>query len=131
MSAQIRQERKTYYAILESTQKGNLDITRYLQWFLNCLELAFDDTERTMKLVLFKVKFWQQYAQTALNDRQRLILNKLLDGFKAKLTTTKWSKIAKCSQDTALRDINALIAFGIFIKDPAGGRSTSYSIKMD
>ncbi len=130
MSAQMRVERKGYYAILESTQKGDLNITQYLEWFLSCLLHAIENTEQIVKLILFKKQFWEQYQGLEINVRQKLMLNKLLDGFKGKLTTSKWSKIAKCSQDTALRDIQQLIHLGILIKDPAGGRSTSYSLKI-
>lgn len=128
MSAQIRQERKTYYAILESTSKGDLEITRYLEWFLDMLNHAFDATEQSIRSSLAKSKFWEKHAQTAFNARQTLMLNKLFDGFIGKLTTTKWAKITKCSQDTALRDINTLIDLGILKKDAAGGRSTGYKL---
>jgi len=128
LSAQIRQERKTYYEILESTSKGTLDITLYLEWFLHCLDRAFDKTEQIIEAVLFKTKFWEDHANTTLNDRQKFILNKLIDGFTGKLTSTKWAKLTKCSQDTALRDIQALIVLGILVKEPSGGRSTSYTL---
>lgn len=130
MSAQIRLERKEYYTILESTQKGNLDITRYLTWFLNCLNLAFEHTEQTIRLVISKAHFWEQHASISFNDRQKLMINKLFDGFTGKLTTTKWGKIAHCSPDTALRDIHALVEYGVLVKDPGGGRSTSYSLNV-
>ncbi|NTU41549.1 MAG: Fic family protein [Nitrospirales bacterium] len=128
MSAQIRDERDAYYGGLEETQKGTLDITARLDWFLFCLERAIDRAESTLATVLRKAHFWEAYASMPFNERQRLILNKLLDGFEGKLTSSKWSKIAKCSQDTALRDILDLVNRGILIKDPAGGRSTSYSL---
>jgi Fic family protein len=128
MSAQIRTERKTYYEMLEKTQAGGLDITRWLEWFLGCLDRAFNGTEETLGSVLQKARFWEAHAATPLNDRQRLMLNKLLDGFEGKLTSSKWAKIAKCSQDTALRDITDLVNHGILVKDAAGGRSTSYSL---
>lgn len=128
MSAQIRDERDAYYGGLEETQKGTLDITVRLDWFLRCLERAIDRAESTLATVLRKAHFWEAYAGIPFNERQRLILNKLLDGFEGKLTSSKWSKIAKCSQDTALRDILDLVNRGILIKDPAGGRSTSYSL---
>ena len=128
MSAQIRQERKSYYAILETTTKSTLNITAYLEWFLNTLDHAFDKTEHTIKNALLKTKFWDTHANASLNARQVLMINKLFDGFFGKLTTTKWAKITKCSPDTALRDINALIDLGILKKDPAGGRSTGYSL---
>jgi Fic family protein len=129
MSAQIRRERKAYYDLLEETQKGTLDITPWMQWFLECLGRAIDGTETTLAAVLHKARFWERYAGTTINERQRLILNKLLDGFDGKLTTSKWAKMTKCSHDTALRDIQRLIDIGILVKEPAGGRSTSYSLK--
>jgi Fic family protein len=128
MSAQIRTERKTYYEMLEKTQTGNLDVTPWLEWFLACLDRAFDGMEQTLGSVLEKARFWEVHAAAQLNDRQRLMLNKLLDGFAGKLTSSKWAKIAKCSQDTALRDILDLVNQGILAKDAAGGRSTSYSL---
>jgi Fic family protein len=128
MSAQIRIERKTYYDTLEKTQKGGLDITPWLEWFLGCLDRAFDGTEETLASVLRKARFWETHANTSFNDRQRLMLNKLLDGLEGKLTSSKWATIAKCSQDTALRDIQYLVNQGILAKDPGGGRSTSYSL---
>jgi len=128
MSAQIRQERNTYYEILERTQKSDLDITAWLEWFLNCLGRAFDHAETTLTAVLRKARFWERLAGTPLNDRQKKILNQLLNGFEGKLTTVKWAKLAKCSHDTALRDIEDLIRKCILVKDAAGGRSTSYSL---
>ena len=128
MSAQIRIERNAYYDILERTQKGDLDITPWLQWFLGCLSRAIDGAQSTVAAVLQKGKFWESVATIPLNERQRSVLNRLLDGFEGKLTSTKWAKLAKCSQDTASRDIKDLIERGILIKDSAGGRSTSYSI---
>lgn len=128
MSAQIRQERKAYYEILERTQKANLDITDWLDWFLTCLDKAFDRAEIILALVIMKAKFWEKYTGASFNDRQRTLLNKLLDGFEGKLTSSKWAKLAKCSQDTALRDINDLLKRGILIKEPSGGRSTGYGL---
>lgn len=128
MSAQIRIERKTYYDILEKTQKGGLDITPWLVWFLGCLDRAFNGTEETLSSVLHKARFWERHADTSFNDRQRLMLNKLLEGLEGNLTSSKWAKIAKCSQDTALRDILDLVNHGILAKNPDGGRSTSYSL---
>ncbi len=127
MSAQIRNERDTYYDVLEKTQKGTLDVTVGLEWFLDCLNHAFDGVESTLAIVLNKTRFWESYAGTPFNDRQHLMLNKMLDGFEGKLTSSKWAKLAKCSQDTALRDILELMERGVLAKDPAGGRSTSYS----
>ena len=133
MSAQIRQERKTYYDRLEKTQKGDLDITRWLEWFLNCLDRAISSTEETLGNVLQKARFWQHHKDVPFNDRQRSMLNKVLDGFEGKLTSSKWAKITQCSQDTALRDILDLMERGILIKNGGGGRSTSYSLngKLD
>lgn len=128
MSAQIRQERAAYYDILEATQKGALDITAWLDWFLGCLGRAFDRAETTLAGVLGKARFWERYAAVSLNDRQRGILNQLLEGFEGKLTSSKWAKLAKCSHDTALRDIDDLLRKGVLTKDAAGGRSTSYSL---
>jgi Fic family protein len=128
MSAQIRQERKAYYDILEKTQKGTLDITPWMEWFLECLGRAIDGTEAALAMVLRKARFWEKHVGANINDRQRLILNRLLDGFEGRLTTMKWAKMAKCSHDTALRDIQRLIDMGILVKDSGGGRSTSYSL---
>lgn len=128
MSAQIRQERKAYYEILEATQKGELDITRWLEWFLECLGRAFDRAEMILAAVLNKARFWESFAEVELNERQREIVNRLLNGFEGKLTSSKWAKLTKCSQDTALRDIEDLIRKDVLVKDSAGGRSTSYSL---
>lgn len=128
MSAQMRQEREAYYGGLEETQKGTLDITDRLAWFLGCLDRAFDEAEKTLASVFRKARFWGSHAGASFNDRQCLMLNKLLDGTFGKLTSSKWAKMAKCSQDTALRDIIDLVERGILAKDPAGGRSTSYSL---
>jgi Fic family protein len=128
MSAQIRLERKDYYDALEKTQKYALDITAWMEWFLDCLDRAITGTESTLADVFRKARFWEKNAGKSINDRQRLLLNRLLDGFDGKLTSTKWAKIAKCSQDTAQRDIQTLIEQGMLAKDAAGGRSTSYSL---
>src|SRR5690606_34660773 len=122
MSSQIRKERKEYYDILEATQKGSLDITRWLTWFLQCLDRAITATDETLSGVLRKAKFWEKHAATVLNNRQRTMLNKLLDGFEGKLTTSKWAKIMKTSQDTALRDIQALVEKEVLVKEKGGGR---------
>ena len=129
MSAQIRQERNDYYDMLERTQQGTLDVTPWMEWFLGCLGRAFDGTETTLAAVLRKTRFWESHTQATINERQRVILNRLLDGFIGKLTTTKWAKLAKSSHDTALRDIQDLVEQGILKKDAGGGRSTSYSLK--
>ncbi|MDE0698311.1 MAG: Fic family protein [Boseongicola sp.] len=128
MSTQIRQERDAYYEILESTQKGGHDITPWLSWFLDCLDRAIEGAEDILASVFEKARFWEKHATTNLNERQRDILNRLLDGFEGKLTTSKYAKIEKCSQDTAYRDIIGLIESGALMKDEAGGRSTSYSL---
>lgn len=129
MSVQIRNERNVYYDMLETTQKGDLDITAWNLWFLNCLERALEATDELLQSILKKAGFWDQYAAVSLNERQVKILNMLFDGFEGKLTSSKWAKINKCSQDTAGRDINDLIDRGILVKAPGGGRSTSYWIK--
>jgi len=128
MSAQIQHERTAYYDILEETQKGTLDITSWMEWFLGCLGRAIDSAEITLGGVLTKARFWESMQGVALNERQRLMLNRLLDGFEGKLTTSKYAKLAKCSQDTALRDILPLVARGILVRNPKGGRSTSYAL---
>ncbi len=128
MSAQIRLERNDYYEILEQTQKGSLDVTAWMQWFLGCLDRAFNGAEVTHSGVLRKARFWEVHAGESFNDRQRKVVNRLLNGFEGKLTSSKWASLAKCSQDTANRDINDLVKRGILAKDAAGGRSTSYSL---
>ncbi len=128
MSAQIRHERKTYYEILEATQKGDVDITRWLEWFLDCLGRAFVRAETILATVLNKARFWDRFTATEFNERQRTMLNRLLDGFEGKLSSSKWAKLMKCSHDTALRDIEDLIRKRVLVKDAAGGRSTSYSL---
>ncbi|HWZ46824.1 MAG TPA: Fic family protein [Herbaspirillum sp.] len=126
LSAQIQKERHKYYDMLEQTQKGALDVSDWLEWFLSCLLRAMQSAEVTLSSVLGKARFWQRWAATPLNDRQIKLINRLLDGFDGKLTSGKWAAIAKCSTDTALRDITDLIASGILMKSEAGGRSTSY-----
>lgn len=128
MSAQIRQERAAYYNVLETTQKGTLDITPWMEWFLGCLGRAIEGAQATLATVLAKARFWETFADVSKNDRQRLVLNRLLDGFEGKLTTSKWSTLAKCSHDTALRDIVALVERGILVRNLEGGRSTSYDL---
>ncbi len=128
MSAQIRVERKEYYEILEKTQKGNLDISEWIKWFLSCLINSLKSTDKVLTKVLLKADFWNKHSKTVINERQTKVLNKLLDGFEGKLTSKKWAKIAKCSKDTAIRDINDLINKGVFQKDTAGGRSTNYEL---
>jgi Fic family protein len=127
MSAQIRIERKAYYDMLERTQKGDLDITSWLTWFLDCLDRAIAGSERTLSSVLRKARFWEQHAEEKFNDRQRDMLNRLLDGdFFGKLTSSKWATLAKTSQDSASRDIDDLLKRSILARGEGGGRSTSY-----
>jgi Fic family protein len=129
MSAQIQRERNVYYDILEKTQKGDLDITKWLVWFVECLDRAISLSEENLSGVTQKAKFWEAHRGAALNERQRKMLNKLMDGFEGTLTSSKWAKIVKCSPDTALRDIQDLIEKRILQKEEGGGRSTSYKIK--
>jgi Fic family protein len=128
MSGQIRQERNAYYDILEVTQKGDLDITPWLEWFLACLGRAIDGAETILGSVLLKAKFWKLHEDESFNDRQRKVLNRMLDGFEGKMTSSKWAALAKSSQDTASRDIDDLLTRKILVRDAAGGRSTSYSL---
>ena len=128
VSAQIRLERNEYYSILENTQKGDLDITPWMEWFLGCLDRAFDGAEKILGKVFAKADFWKKHSVAPLNNRQRDIINRLLDGFEGNLTSSKWATIEKCSPDTALRDIADLVERGILVKDAGGGRSTSYSL---
>ena len=125
MSAQIHIQRNAYYEILEQTQKGTSDITAWQEWFLSCLLRAIEGAHETLETVLSKAKFWERFAKQPLNERQIKVINRILDGFEGKLTTSKWAKLAKCSQDTAYRDILDLIERGALQKDPGGGRSTS------
>ena len=128
LSAQIQRERKDYYDILERTQRGTLDITEWMAWFLGALNRAVGSAQVTLDAVLAKASFWRHWATTPLNSRQVLMLNRLLDGFDGKLTSSKWSAIAKCSPDTALRDINDLVALGALRRSTGGGRSTGYEL---
>lgn len=128
LSAQIQRERRDYYDILERTQKGSLDVTPWLKWFLENLAMAVNTAQHTLDAVLAKTRFWQRWATTPLNERQVKLLNRLLDGFEGKLNSSKWAAIAKCSPDTALRDINELLTHGVLRKSAAGGRSTSYEL---
>jgi len=128
LSAQILNERKQYYDILELTQKGGLDITKWLQWFLYCLLNALKSSKIILQKVIFKHGFWTTNASKVENEREKKILNKLLDGFEGKLTSSRWAKIGKCSPDTALRDIKDLIDKQILYKLPEGGRSTGYAL---
>ncbi len=128
LSAQIQRERKAYYDTLEYSQKQSLDATEWLTWFLGTLHRAVDAAHQTLDSVLVKTRFWQRWATSGLNERQVQLVNRLLDGFEGKLTSSKWAAIAKCSADTALRDINDLLASGVLRKSNAGGRSTSYEL---
>lgn len=128
LSAQIQRERRDYYDLLERTQKGSLDVTPWLKWFLENLAMAVNTAQHTLDAVLAKTRFWQRWATTPLNERQVKLLNRLLDGFEGKLNSSKWAAIAKCSPDTALRDINELLTHGVLRKSAAGGRSTSYEL---
>jgi Fic family protein len=130
MSAQIRRERDMYYLQLERAQQLGLDVTDWLDWFLACLHRAMRGSGETLARVLAKARFWSRYAQVSLNERQVKVLNRLLDGFEGKLTSTKWAKLAKCSQDTAYRDIQDLIERGALYKETGGGRSTSYAVAI-
>lgn len=128
MSRQIEKERKAYYLQLERQQKGNVDITAWLLWFLDCISHSIDNAKDTLSLILFKAELWNRINLTPVNERQRLIINRMLDNFKGYMTTSKYSKLAKCSSDTALRDIKELVARHILIQNPGGGRSTSYRL---
>lgn len=129
MSTQIRKERSSYYKMLETTQICGLDITNWLEWFLNCLLHAIEGSEKLLEGIIFKHSFWLKYSKLNINDRQRKILNMLMEDFVGVLNTSKWAKIGKCSQDTALRDIHDLIEKGILVKSSRGGRSTNYELK--
>ena len=126
MSSQIRAERRTYYDLLESTQKGSLEVTNWLDWFLHCLGRAFDRAEATLEAVARKAAYWQLIRTEPLNERQKTVVNRLLDGFEGNLTSSKWAALTKCSQDTAARDIQELIDRGVLKRGPGGGRSTHY-----
>ena len=128
MSNQILIERKKYYAVLQKVQHSNGNITEWLVWFLHCLKISLLQTETTLKKILRKNEFWKIHENTALNDRQRLMLNKLFDGLEGKLKSSKWARMAKCSPDTALRDIKDLMSKGILRQEQQGGRSTNYEL---
>jgi Fic family protein len=130
MSSEIREERKDYYRVLESTQKGGIDITEWLVWFLDCLARAIDKANELTASVLTKEAFWRRLKEKPIDvsERQRRIINRLLNGFEGKLTTEKWAKLAKVSHDTALRDIQDLIGKGILTQEESGGRSTAYRL---
>jgi Fic family protein len=129
MSAQIQQERNVYYNLLEKTQQGSLNITKWLQWFIECLGRALSSSDENLGSVIQKARFWESHQAAMLNERQRMMLNKVMDGLEGTLTSSKWAKVTKSSPDTALRDIQNLIDQGILEKEPGGGRSTSYRIR--
>lgn len=128
LSAQIMKERNDYYQVLEVSQKGNVDVTGWLEWYLGCFDRALTAAEDLIATALKRDAFWKAHAAAPLNQRQRDMLNRLLDGFVGKLRTSKWAALSNCSQDTAGRDIAELVHLGILVKDEAGGRSTSYSL---
>ena len=130
LSAQIQKERKDYYALLEKTQKGNLEATEWLSWFLACLLRALQEADQVLSNVLFKANFWRRWAGTPLNARQSKVINRLLDGFEGQLNNKKWAELGTCSSDTALRDINDLVDRGMLRRTEQGGRSTSYALAI-
>ena len=131
MSKQIRHERSDYYKILEISQRGDCDITNWQEWFLSCLLRAIQGADATVDSVLQRARFWQRFATEPLNERQITVLNRLLDGFEGKLTTTKWAKLTGSSPDTALRDIKDLIERKALKQESGGGRSTSYALVLE
>lgn len=131
MSAEINCNKKSYYDVLERTQKGDLDITEWLLWFFECLKKAIVRALDTVSRTLAKTAYWNRFSATAVNERQRKVINKLWDGFDGKLTSSKWAKICGCSQDTALRDINDLLSKGMLRDSGEGGRSTNYILVED
>jgi Fic family protein len=128
MSAEIGRERADYYRILEQTQQATMDVTRWMEWFLARLGGAIESAQGTLTGVIAKARFWEKLREVPLNDRQRLVIARLLEGFEGKLTSSKWAALTKSSQDTALRDIQQLVDRGVLVRNPAGGRSTSYSL---
>lgn len=128
MSAQIREERGEYYGILEQTQKATMDVTGWVEWFLGCLTREIEGAQAALSGVIAKARYWEKLRDLPLNDRQRIVINKLLEGFEGKLTTSKWAALTKSSNDTALRDIQQLVDRGVLVRNSAGGRSTSYSL---
>lgn len=131
VSSQIRLERGAYYDTLERTQKGSLDVTAWLVWFLECYARAIDAAEATCAGVLRKADFWHRYAREPFSPRQKTIMNRLLDGFEGKLTAKKWAALGKCSVDTAQRDLTELVARGILVKNPGGSKNTSYTLAFE
>ena len=128
MSAQIREERGEYYGILERTQQGTMDVTAWMEWFLGCLTRAIQGAQAALSGVIAKARHWERLREVPLNERQRLVINRMLEGFEGKLTTSKWAALTKSSNDTALRDIQQLVERGVLVRNDAGGRSTSYSL---
>ena len=128
MSGQIREERGEYYRILEQTQRGTMDVTAWMEWFLGCLTRAIEGAQTALSGVIDKARYWEKLRDVPLNERQRLVINRLLEGFEGKLTTSKWAALTKSSTDTALRDMQQLVERGVLVRNPAGGRSTSYSL---
>ena len=131
MSSQIRIERTDYYSVLERTGKGNTDVTGWMTWFMDCLGRAIESAESNLASILSRARFWERIAGLPINERQSRVLNLLLGNFQGNLTTSRWARITKCSTDTALRDINALVDHGILVRSAQGGRSTSYSLVID
>lgn len=128
MSAQIREERSEYYGVLERTQKGTMDVTAWMEWFLGCLTGAIGGAQAALSGIIDKARYWEKLRDVSLNERQRLVINRVLEGFEGKLTTSKWAVLTKSSNDTALRDIQQLVERGVLVRNEAGGRSTSYSL---
>jgi Fic family protein len=128
MSAQIREERGEYYGILERMQQGTMDVTAWKEWFLDCLTRTIEDAQTALSAVIDKGRYWEKLRDVPLNERQRLVINRMLEGFEGKLTTSKWAALTKSSNDTALRDIQQLVERGVLVRNQAGGRSTSYSL---
>jgi len=128
MSSQIEAERRDYYDQLEAQQRGNVDLTAWLDWFLGCLDRGLGRAEEMLAVVLFKAKLWEVVNRNPVNDRQRKVINRLLDASEGHLTTSKYAKLAKCSADTALRDVRELLDRGVIKQNPGGGRSTSYRL---
>ena len=128
MSGQIREERSEYYRILEQTQRATMDVTAWMEWFLGCLTRAIAGAQTALSGVIDKARYWEKLRDVPLNERQRLVINRLLEGFEGNLTTSKWATLTKSSTDTALRDIQQLVERGVLVRNQAGGRSTSYSL---
>jgi Fic family protein len=129
MSGQIREERGEYYRVLEQTQQATMDVTPWMQWFLGCLTRAIEGARAELSGVIDKARYWETLRDVPLNERQRLVITKLLEGFEGNLTTSKWATLTKSSNDTALRDIQQLVERGVLARNQAGGRSTSYSLR--